>query len=89
LTPTPLYTRSGSGDTVFDIPTTVTRITITGRCSCSSTNFIVRIGGRLVVNELLGTSWGTQTFSGTYVTVGGVTEITNSSAVSWTFTEAR
>ena len=89
LTPTPLFSRAGTGDTVFDMPTTVSRIRITGSFNGNSSNFIVHIGGRGVVNELLGTFWGPLTFDGTYVTVGGVTEILNSSGVSWTFTEVR
>jgi hypothetical protein len=89
LTPTPLFTRTGTGDTVFDMPTTVSRIRITGTYRSNSSNFIVRIGGRLVVNELLGTFWGPTVFDGTYVTSGGVVEITNSSGVAWTFVESR
>jgi hypothetical protein len=89
LTPTPPFTRSGIGDTVFDMPTTVSRIAITGSYSGFSTNFIVRIAGSHVVNELLGTAWGPTTFSGTYVTHGGVVEILSSSGVAWSFTEVR
>ena len=90
LPPRPLFTISGSGDNVFDMPTTVTRVKITGDYASRSTNFIVKIGGRLVVNELLGTAWPNGPhFEGTYVTTGGVTEITDSSGVLWTFTEVR
>jgi hypothetical protein len=49
----------------------------------------VRIGGRLVVNELLGRGWPSTHFDGTYVVIGGTTEITNSSGVTWTFIEVR
>lgn len=85
----PLFTRSGTGDNVFDMPTSVTRVRITGRYTANSSNFIVRIAGRLIVNELLGTAWNQVDFAGTYVTSGGVVEITNSSGVAWTFTEVR
>lgn len=91
LPPRPLFTASGSGDTVFDMPTTVARVKITGDYSRFVQNFVVKIGGRLVVNEILGTSSiavGTH-FEGTYTTTGGTTEITNSTGVSWTFTEVR
>jgi len=89
IPPTPLFTRSGSGDTVFDMPTTVARVRITGTYTGTSSNFIVRIAGALVVNELLGTSWGLTSFEGTYLTSGGVVAITNSTGVAWTFTEVR
>ena len=90
LPPRPLFTISGSGDNVFDMPTSVTRVKITGDYPSRSTNFIVKIGGRLIVNELLGTSWPNGPhFEGTYVTTGGTVEITNSSGVVWTFTEVR
>lgn len=89
-TPRPLFTAAGSGDTVFDMPTTVSRVKITGDYPSRSSNFIVKIGGRLIVNELIGTSWPNGPhFEGTYVTTGGVVEITNSSGVAWTFTEVR
>jgi hypothetical protein len=91
LPPRPIFTASGSGDTVFDMPTSVARVKITGDYPSRSSNFIVKIGGRLVVNEILGTSSiavGPH-FEGTYVTTGGVVEITNSTGVSWTFTEVR
>jgi hypothetical protein len=74
---------------VFDMPTYVTRVRITGSYSGYSSNFIVHIGGRSVVNELLGTGWGPTTFDGTYATSGGVTETLHSSGVAWSFTEVR
>lgn len=85
----PLFTRSGTGDTVFDMPLSVGRIKITGRYTANSSNFIVHIGGNHVVNELLGTFWSSTTFEGTYVTTGGVVEILSSSGVQWSFTEVR
>jgi hypothetical protein len=91
LPPRAIFTVTGSGDNVFDMPTAVTRVKITGDYPSRSSNFIVKIGGRLVVNEILGTSSiavGPH-FEGTYVTTGGVVEITNSSGVVWTFTEIR
>ena len=88
--PNPIYSRSGSGDNVFDIPSYVTRIRIQGTYQSCSSNFIVRVAGRLIVNELLGSCWTSRSFDGTYaLTAGGTTEITNSSGVSWTFTEIR
>lgn len=88
--PRPLFTIAGSGDNVFDMPTTVARVKVTADYPGRTSNFIVKIAGRLVVNELIGDAWPNgRHFEGTYVTTGGVTEITNSSGVAWTFTEIR
>lgn len=88
--PVPLYTHTGSGDTVFDLPQRITRVRIDAAYSGYSSNFVVHIAGDLVVNELLGTGWGPVTFTGTYlIRGGGVVEITDSTGVSWTFTEVR
>jgi hypothetical protein len=85
-----LFRRSGSGDTVFDMPVDVARIHVVGTYNGFSSNFIVKIGGRLIVNELLGTSWGTTRYEGTLLTGGGgVVSITNSSGVNWTVEEVR
>jgi hypothetical protein len=85
-----LFRRSGSGDTVFDMPVDVARIHIVGTYNGFSSNFIVKIGGRLIVNELLGTGWGQTRYDGTLLTGGGGTvAITNSSGVSWSFEEVR
>jgi hypothetical protein len=55
-----------------------------------SSNFIVRIGGRLTVNELLGAGWNQTRYDGTLLTGGGgVVSITNSSGVNWSFEEVR
>ncbi|MEO8484300.1 MAG: choice-of-anchor D domain-containing protein [Acidobacteriota bacterium] len=86
---TPLFVMSGTGDTVFTMPTSVARVKITADYTRNSSNFIVKVGGRLVVNELIGTGWGTTHFEGTYAVTGGQTEITNSSGVAWSFTEVR
>lgn len=84
---TPFWARSGVGNTVFDMPTHVQRVRITGRYDSSSTNFVVRIGGRLVVNELLGRFWGSTTYDGLHLTNGGVVEITLSRDVQWTLAQ--
>ena len=85
-----LFRRSGTGDSVFDMPADVARVRIIGTYSGGSSNFIVRIGGRLIVNELLGTFWGQTRYDGTLLTGGGgVVAITNSSGVNWSFEEVR
>ncbi len=85
------WSRSGSGDMVFDMPTYISRVRIVGTYTGYGSNFIVRIAGALVVNEILGTTSigiGTR-YDGTHLTSGGVVAITNSSGVSWSFTEVR
>jgi hypothetical protein len=84
-----LYRKSGSGDTVFDMPTDVSRIHVVGTYTGYSSNFIVKVGGRLLVNELLGTGWSMTRYDGTLLTTGGVVAITNSSGVNWSFEEVR
>ena len=84
---TPFWARAGSGNTVFDMPTHVRRVRITGRYDSSGSNFIIRIGGRLVVNEILGRSWESTTYNGLHLTSGGIVEITNSRDVQWTFAQ--
>lgn len=86
--PSGLYSNTGIGDTVFTIPANVTKIRIQGTYAGNSSNFIVRIAGSSLVNELIGTSWSSTSFEGTYLVTGGSTvEIINSSGVAWTFTE--
>ena len=86
----PTYTRAGVGDDVFDVPFYVSRVRITGNYNANSSNFIMRIGGRTVINELLGTFWGQTAFSGNYLLEStGASTVTNSSGVSWTVTELR
>lgn len=79
------FSRSGSGNTVFDMPPGVTRLLIRGRWTGRDTsNFIVRVGGSLVVNEVLRTSI---TYEGVHAVSGTVVEVTNSSAIEWSFQE--
>ena len=82
-----IWSKSGVGDSVFDMPTYVSRVRVIGTYTGYSSNFIVDVAGRLFVNELLGTGWGTTTYDGTLLTSGGVVEITHSSGVSWSFTQ--
>lgn len=89
--PPVLWGVSGQGDRVFDMPTYIRRVKIDGFYGGSCQNFIVRIAGRSVVNEILGNCSIAQgrDFTGTYVTTGGVVEITSSNGVQWTFVEVR
>ena len=81
------FSKTGTGDTVFDLPSSVTRIQIQATYNGNSSNFIVHIAGNLIVNELLGSSYKSVNSDGTYLLIGGGTvEVTNSSGVLWTFT---
>jgi len=84
-TPTnPSFSRTGTGDTTFILPSTVTVVRIQAQFTGSTSNFIVRVGSDLVVNTIVGTSAASQTHDGTYVVAPGATvTITNSNGVSW------
>lgn len=86
----PTFVKTGVGDDVFDVPFYVSRVRITGNYNQNSSNFVVRIGGRLVVNELLGTGWNQTAFAGNYLLEStGAGTVTLSSGVSWSITELR
>jgi hypothetical protein len=93
LAPTPIFTVSGIGDSVFDMPTSVARVRVQAAPTTSCQNFIVRIGGRSsIINVILGTCSvaDARTLDSTYLTGGGgVVSITSSTGVQWTFTEVR
>jgi hypothetical protein len=88
----PLWTASGTGADVFQMPTFVRRVQIAGRYSGRCENFIVRVGGRLVVNEILGTcsvATAGPNFSGVYAVSGGTVEVSSSTGIEWRFDELR
>jgi hypothetical protein len=87
LTIRDIWKKSGKGDMVFDMPTYVERVRIIGTYTGYSSNFIVWVGGDLLVNELLGTGWGQTRYDGTHLTTGGIVVIEYSSGVSWSFEE--
>lgn len=87
LEPIPLWTRSGSGNQVFDMPTTVSRVHIQGHWNGQgNSNFIVWVGRDLVVNEILRQ---TINYDGTHLVTGGVVRVEDSNYIAWTFTEIR
>jgi hypothetical protein len=88
-TPVAIWTASGSGDMVLDMPTHIRRVRIQAAYGGSTSNFMVYIAGDLKVNEILGTSWDRTTYDGTILTSGGVVQITHAAGVSWAFTEVR
>lgn len=84
------WRRAGRGNTVFDMPRYFSRVRIEGMYAGYSSNFIVHIGGRGVVNELLGRAWGPIRYDGVHLTNGGgIVELLHSAEVDWIFTEAR
>ena len=84
-----LFSKTGTGDTVFTIPANVTRLRIQGSYAGVNSNFIVWVGDSLPVNTTIGTTQSPPAFDGTYLVTGGSTvEIKNSSGVNWTITQA-
>lgn len=80
------FRRTGFGNTVFDMPLCVNRLLIRGRWNGQGTsNFIVHVDGRSVVNEILRQ---TITYEGVHQVNGGKTvEIVSSGAIDWSFEE--
>jgi hypothetical protein len=100
----PLFTMSGTGNAVFTMPSTVTKLDITGTYSGIAVDFTVWVGSltsacgvitdgscRLLVNMLMGTAFGPTSYdSGTIQTGGGgIVSIENSVGVSWSMVEVR
>ena len=86
-----LWSHSGTGNDVFDIPSHITRVRIKATWNGNgSPLFFVDIAGRSVVITSL-RSLPNQTYEGTHlISGGGVVEITGSDGnTSWTFTEVR
>lgn len=81
----PFWTMSGTGNTVFDMPRSVSRVRIRGRwLQRDTSNFIVYISDRLVLNEILRQSL---TYEGVHQVPAGsyVVRIENSSQIVWEF----
>lgn len=79
-----------SGSRVFDMPVWVTRVVIAAIYTGFCENFIVEIGGRLVVNEILGTcrsGVGTE-FAGTFAASGTVVQV-RATRITWGIREIR
>jgi hypothetical protein len=81
---TPLFTRSGTGDAVFDLPTGVTRVRIRGTFAGTSLNFVVRIAGSVAVNTPIGTAQTPPAFDGEVpVAAGSTVEIIGATGITW------
>lgn len=81
------WSRSGAGNTVFDMPRCIDRVHIDGTWNGTGTSdFIVYIDGDQVVNEDLSSRG---VYSATHLTTGGIVEIVDSADISWMFTEVQ
>ncbi len=88
----PTFVKTGTGNTVFDLPFYVNRVRIEGNTGLSCQNLIVHRNGGSVVNAIIGTCSiaDSRTYDGTHLTTGGgVIEILSSEGVNWAFTEQR
>ena len=86
------WSAAGIGNGVFtDMPAYVTKVRVTGHYTGYSENFVIYVGGRLLVNELVGSARNAVDYSGTFLTHGasGAIEVKYSSGVQWTLTEVR
>lgn len=84
-----LWSKSGVGDSVFDMPTYISIVQITAAYTGYRGDFKVYINGSFLLWIVVGThpgGWG-ETWEGSYQTNGGVVEITEAAGVSWSFTE--
>jgi hypothetical protein len=89
LLPAQIWSYSGKGNTVFEMPRHVRRIHVRGVWDGRSTsNLIIRVGGTTVVNEIL-RELPNRTYEGDHLVTPGTVEVRNSTNVAWTLTELR
>lgn len=83
----PIWTASGKGNQVFDMPAGITRLRVQGTWDRrSNSNFIMFVGGTLELNEILRE---TINYDGTHQVSGTRIEIVDSANIAWTITEIR
>lgn len=84
------FAKSGTGDSVFKLPSRASTYRIRASVSSGSANFVVLVGGRLVVNEILGEGSTPAVYEGRHALESGATvEIVKSPGVDWRFEEAQ
>ena len=84
--PAPAFTRSGTGPGFFTLPASVAAVRVQTNAPTSAEHFTVYVGGRLVVNEVLGVPE-LPAFSGSFLVAGGAqVEIRDGAAVQWAIT---
>lgn len=87
----PLFTRSGVGPSVFDLPSHIDRVQIQASYTGTCENFVVWVGSGLIVNTILGTcsiASGTR-FFGTHATEGSQVRVEHAIGITWSITEVR
>jgi hypothetical protein len=91
LLPAALFQKVGVGNQVFDIPSFITRARIMADYGGSCQNFILRINGRSLANEILGNCSiaSGRHYDATVLTGGGTGDTVSSEGVLWSFTEVR
>ncbi len=87
-TPAPVtFSQSGTGDSVFNLPTGVEFIQVRATVQATSQNFVLRLDSDLVINTIIGQSVYPTSLAGTYSVRGRrAVAITNAQGVSWTVT---
>lgn len=82
------FTKSGTGNLVFDLPANVTRLRIQATFSGPSHTFSVNIGGTPLVRTTIGSSHTPPSFEGIFAGPGGATvDIFDASGVDWVVTQ--
>lgn len=80
--------KSGTGDTAFEIPSSVKKIRIQAAAIGGVTNFFVKIDGVPIVTKVIGPTEVPTDYSGDHlIGDGGTVQITFSSGATWKFTE--
>lgn len=87
----PLWEGWGTGPYVFDMPRFISRVRVTANYSGRCENFAVRVGGRLIVNTILGTCSVAEgpSYNGVHAVTGGEVEVLHAAGVNWRITEHR
>lgn len=83
------FTQSGVGASVFDMPVRSARYAVAASYDGTSENFAVKVAGRLVINEVIGTAAEVPGLDGLYLFDGGVVEVLAGPGVKWSFVELR
>lgn len=85
-----LFTKSGSGAAVFNLPADVTRLRVQATHAGAGQNFVVAVADQVLVNEVIGTAQIPPAFDGTYLVTGGAkVEVRNATGIAWTFTQVQ
>jgi hypothetical protein len=85
--PTGTFSRQGDGAAVFELPQRTARYEIRATYSGTAQSFAVRVGGRLVVNAIVGSSATPPAFDGIYSLAPGQVEVLAEPGVLWSFAE--